>query len=257
MKKFFAFAAAAVMMFSASAETLDLYADATEFLGSVPFNSLWLDTPGYKSQVMYPAADLTAMVGKDIKAITFYTEPEGLTIDGGVLNISLGETDATVMSGFITEGMTPVGTCTFTEHAGEVVEYTITFDTPYRYNGGSLIFESVVATATSMSSTYWTGKKITYDNCAQGQNSATAQRFLPKTTFTYGDDTPEPQFIRGDVDDNGEVKIGDVAALINYLLNGDSSSINLQAADCDQNNEVKIGDVTVLINFLLSGVWSN
>ena len=65
----------------------------------------------------------------------------------------------------------------------------------------------------------------------------------------------EPSFIRGDVDNNGEVKISDVTALISYLFSGDESAINLQAADCDQNGEIKIGDVTALINYLLSGTW--
>ena len=62
-------------------------------------------------------------------------------------------------------------------------------------------------------------------------------------------------FIRGDVDNDGQVKISDVAALINYLLSGDASHINLQAADCDQNGEIKISDVTALINYLLSHSW--
>ncbi len=65
----------------------------------------------------------------------------------------------------------------------------------------------------------------------------------------------EPTFLRGDVDNSGEVKIGDVTALINYLLSGDATSINLLAADCDQNGEIKIGDVTALINYLLSNSW--
>ena len=62
-------------------------------------------------------------------------------------------------------------------------------------------------------------------------------------------------FIRGDVNNDGQVKISDVTALINYLLSGDTSGINLQAADCNQNGEIKIGDVTALINYLLSGTW--
>jgi len=66
---------------------------------------------------------------------------------------------------------------------------------------------------------------------------------------------PEPSYLRGDVDDNGEVKIGDVTALISYLLSGDATGINLQAADCDENGEIKIGDVTTLISYLLSGAW--
>lgn len=67
-------------------------------------------------------------------------------------------------------------------------------------------------------------------------------------------DDPQPGFIRGDVDNNGEVKIADVTALINYLL-GSNTAINMQAADCDQSGEVKIGDVSALINYLLNGTW--
>ena len=65
----------------------------------------------------------------------------------------------------------------------------------------------------------------------------------------------EPTYIRGDVDKSGEVKIGDVTALINYLLNGDASLVDLNAADCDLSGDVKIGDVTALINYLLNGEW--
>ena len=61
--------------------------------------------------------------------------------------------------------------------------------------------------------------------------------------------------LRGDVNGDGQVKISDVTALINYLLSGDASAINLQAADCNQDGNVKIGDVTALINYLLSGTW--
>jgi len=57
------------------------------------------------------------------------------------------------------------------------------------------------------------------------------------------------------VNGDGQVKISDVTALINYLLSGDASAINLDAADCNQNGEIKIADVTALINYLLSSSW--
>ena len=85
---------------------------------------------------------------------------------------------------------------------------------------------------------------ITFDPAADDMN---------KITFTA---TKAATFLRGDVDNNGEVKIGDVTALISYLLSGDASEVNIQAADCDQNGEVKIGDVTTLISYLLSGTWA-
>jgi hypothetical protein len=248
---------AGLMMLSASAETLNLYEDADTYLGAVPFNSGWVDEVGNKTQVLFPAADLTAMVGQQIKAITFYTEPEGCTIDGGLFSISLGEIAENTLNDYVTEGLTQVGTCTFTKHEGEVVEFTITFDTPYLYNGGNLLFENVVVEATNFVSTYWTGIKTNY-NCAVvgSYGSASARQFLPKTTFTYGEggDTPEPQVIRGDVDGNEVVAIADVTVLIDLLLKNAETPA---AADCNLDGTVGIADVTVLIDYLLGGNWPN
>ena len=67
--------------------------------------------------------------------------------------------------------------------------------------------------------------------------------------------TTQSVAMRGDVDMDGQVKINDVTALINYLLSGDASGISVEAADCDLDSNVKIGDVTTLINYLLSQQW--
>ena len=60
---------------------------------------------------------------------------------------------------------------------------------------------------------------------------------------------------RGDVNGDGSVNISDVTTLIDYLLSGNSSGINLSAADCNQDSAVNISDVTGLIDYLLSGHW--
>ena len=60
-----------------------------------------------------------------------------------------------------------------------------------------------------------------------------------------------PDFIMGDVNGDGEVSIKDVSALIDYLLSGDSTGINLGAADVKPDGEVSIGDVSALIDILL------
>ncbi len=57
----------------------------------------------------------------------------------------------------------------------------------------------------------------------------------------------------GDVNNDGNVNITDVTALINYLLSGDASSVNLDAADVSGDDVVNISDVTSLINLLLKG----
>ena len=65
----------------------------------------------------------------------------------------------------------------------------------------------------------------------------------------------EPQGMRGDVNNSGDVTIADVTALIDYLLGGDVSAINLDNADCNLDSNVTIADVTKLIDYLLSGAW--
>ena len=61
----------------------------------------------------------------------------------------------------------------------------------------------------------------------------------------------EPEYILGDVDDDGQVNIADVTSLIDYLLSGNASAINLKAADVDEDGETTIADVTALIDMLL------
>ena len=57
----------------------------------------------------------------------------------------------------------------------------------------------------------------------------------------------------GDVNKDGNVSISDVTALIDYLLGGDASSIDIAAADVNGDQNVSISDVTALIDMLLSG----
>ena len=67
--------------------------------------------------------------------------------------------------------------------------------------------------------------------------------------------TAKDDFLRGDVNGDGQVKINDVTALIDYLLSSDATGINVTAADCNQDGYVKINDVTALIDYLLGGSW--
>ncbi|MBQ3730998.1 MAG: dockerin type I repeat-containing protein, partial [Muribaculaceae bacterium] len=60
----------------------------------------------------------------------------------------------------------------------------------------------------------------------------------------------------GDVNGDGNVNISDVTALIDYLLYGNASGINLTSADANQDSSINISDVTVLIDYLLSGTWN-
>ena len=58
--------------------------------------------------------------------------------------------------------------------------------------------------------------------------------------------------LRGDVNGDGSVNISDVTALIDYLLSGNASGINMSGADTNQDGSINIADVTALIDLLLN-----
>lgn len=58
--------------------------------------------------------------------------------------------------------------------------------------------------------------------------------------------------IPGDIDDDGEITISDVTALVDYLLHGDATAINVAAADIDADGTININDLTDLIDLLLN-----
>ena len=253
MKKIFTLAAA-LMMLSASAETLSLYSYETESY-FVPINSMWLDTPGNKTQVLYPAADLTNMVGQEITAITFYTDADGNKMNDGVLELYMGETDANVLEDYV-EGLTLVGTATMTASADTVL--TLTFDTPYLYQGGNLIFGNVVKTKGNMTMTYFGGQEPAYNNCVYyGAGGKQFKKFLPVTTFTYGSDTPQPQVIRGDVNNDTQVNVTDVIVLLNAISSNDFSAVDELNADVDGNDAVNVTDVIKIINYVSTNSWGD
>ncbi len=82
----------------------------------------------------------------------------------------------------------------------------------------------------------------------QGQLAAVAGN---KQVFADVEGTVQARL--GDVNKDGSVTISDVTALIDYLLGGDASSIDLSAADVNGDTMVTISDVTALIDMLLSG----
>ena len=55
----------------------------------------------------------------------------------------------------------------------------------------------------------------------------------------------------GDVNGDGEIDINDVTALINYVLNGSSESVNPEYADINGDSEININDITALIGMVL------
>ncbi len=66
------------------------------------------------------------------------------------------------------------------------------------------------------------------------------------------ENTWTPEVLPGDVDDDGNVGISDVVALVDYLLNGDDTDLNLVAGDIDLDGNITIADVSDLVDMLLN-----
>ncbi len=102
------------------------------------------------------------------------------------------------------------------------------------------------------------GLKLTYDNTNVTISNVDGMATLPlaqvrSMEFT-NDPGSTPSVKIGDVDMDGEIGISDVSALIDYLLSGDATGIDLDAADVDGDSEVAIADVSALIDMLLNSV---
>ncbi len=72
-------------------------------------------------------------------------------------------------------------------------------------------------------------------------------------TLEFYLDWAEATGMTGDVNGDGKVAIDDVTALIDYLLSGDDTGINLDNADVNGEGGITIADVTALIDILLAG----
>ena len=59
--------------------------------------------------------------------------------------------------------------------------------------------------------------------------------------------------LAGDVDDGGDVNIGDVTFLIGYIFQGGQSPSCASEADADGGGDVNIGDATYIIAFIFQG----
>ena len=184
MKKTFRHLLASLMVCASfvpvqAVNTITLFADGDEYSTDIPINLGYLDEAGTRSQVIYPASALAEMALENINALTFYA-PQGITVSGGTIIVSLGETSQDYFDGYFT-GLTQVATVTMT--AG-VTEFTITFDTPYLYQGGNLVLDTYIQEA-SPDYAYDTFKGFRPDNYS-AKSVGGVSKFIPMTTFNYG-----------------------------------------------------------------------
>lgn len=154
-----------------------------------------------RAQTVFPATELEEMIGAPITAIKFYTTSDNIPYTiASSFDIYLTEVEGTSISSFVDRSdATTVysGTNEFvaTSNGGEI---TITFSTPYIYQGGNLLFGCDNTTDSGYKEIYFygqskTGASISGSNSSAGGTISPTQRnFIPQTTFIYTSSCPKP-----------------------------------------------------------------
>jgi hypothetical protein len=112
--------------------------------------------------------------------------------------------------------------------------------------------ENVMVASGSTTTTYIATVEVTYRPTIAGEHSATVylnnasgQSVASKNLIGIA------TVLKGDADGDGLVTVADVTAIIDYLLSGDPTDINLAAADVDKDGKVTIADASTLIDLIL------
>ena len=184
MKKMSKFFAAGLMTMAAfgPAQAMDLTVfDGSETSRLEPINIYWNDYADNHSQVIFPGTALTEMVGCEINSIKFYLDRNISVTSDGQHRISMGvtEQDRYTSSEYVSAGLTELTVYTIPT---DVSELEITFDQPFMYNGGNLVFDCSSIASGSEITGYFYGVNPGYNSAV---SRGSIHQFLPKTTFDY------------------------------------------------------------------------
>lgn len=173
-------------------ETLTVY-EGTATNNTVPaYVFYWDDFT--RCEFVIPASELADMEGGTITALKFYTTDYNVPYTSvSQADFYLKEVDFTTISAYETKETSTIvysGTIDVVavDGGGEV---TITFSTPYTYEGGNLLIGSENTTDAGFKSIYFKGQNVNgasisgYNSSDAAQASANQRNFIPQTTFTY------------------------------------------------------------------------
>ena len=169
--------------------------DGTVSNSYVPVYGFYADAY-LKAEMVYPAEELATMSGMTINSITFYTIEAASEAWGSTFRVFMKEVGSTTISDFT--GSDDAVIVYEGELDGTGEEMAITFSTPYNYAGGNLLVGVYNTTTGSYKSVTWAGETV--DGASvQGYNysnltsvSPTQRNFLPKATFAYSGEGPQP-----------------------------------------------------------------
>ena len=167
--------------------------EGTQTNNHVPMYVFYFDD-WTRTQFVIPADDLASIAGSTISALKFYTTDYNMPYTTvSPFDFYMKEVDYTTISDYETKESCELvysGTGDFVT-AGEGGMITITFNTPYTYNGGNLLIGCENTSDSGYKNIYFYGTTVTGASISGSSSSSTSgatasqQNFIPMTTIVY------------------------------------------------------------------------
>ena len=171
--------------------------DESDYDEHLPVYGNWYDS-NQRNQMIYTAEQLGWTTGTVVKAITFYPR-SNLGFSEGKVKISLATTTETsvptsgsyyVSSDGPIEADNLIQVAEIVPAASTTGEWTITFTTPFTYNGDNLLVEVNTEHGNYKSSYFYAQEQDNYVGyysytSSSGSLTQNATKYLPKATFTF------------------------------------------------------------------------
>ena len=255
MRKLLSIFVLAAVAFAAQAVDVTVF-DGTATSSEIPISSRFMDWSPFTHQVIYPAAELTALQGKDIKSIKYYIyNTGGCTLKDGKVSLSIGITDQADFAAYSPSYVTGLTLVAEMPMQVGVNEIEFVFDTAWKYEGGNIVIQTVIeadGSVTGSEGTFFLGQAVAKQS-ANG-SLVNVYDFAPKTTFTYDGEEPQVNIATtlaqaNAMDDNAEFTFNGDAVVtlykegfqgVNYMFLRDESGFSMIAGveDTFENGQV-------------------
>ena len=187
--------AALLLPFASNAQNTLTVADGTATNSYVPVYGLYVDD-FVRCQTIYPASEIEGAAGSylmtngSITGLTYYLSTSAAASWGdAIFVVNIKEVTATTLTAFV--DMTDATTVYTGSLDATGSTMTITFTTPYTYQGGNLLIEIYNTLEGTYKSASFYGIAATgaswqgYNSTSVAAVTGSAKNFIPKTTFTF------------------------------------------------------------------------
>lgn len=183
------------------------YTVADAITGITAANNNYLPIYGYDcndnrtmGQMIYPASMLRSVKGGRINTLTFYS-PNGIQFRNTRLKVTIGNCNADVVSSAAQQSFTGTTVSATVTPVRSATEFTVSFATPFTYNGGNLLVSVTIDNSGNSGNTYFKGIQTSFYSSVYGVYQSSIfwgnmnyyrQQFLPTMTIGYEYDSQTP-----------------------------------------------------------------